>query len=65
MVTIRIANMNCGGCAKGVLTTLREAVPGAAVHVHLDRHEVEVEATDAALITAALRANHWDATPLD
>jgi copper chaperone len=62
MVTIKIANMSCGGCAKGVLATLREVAPGAETRLHLDRREVEVEAVDAAPIVAALRLDNWDAS---
>jgi copper chaperone len=62
MVTISIPNMTCGGCAKGVLATLKDAAPGAAAQVDLDKREVQVAAGDAAPLVAALRADGWDAT---
>lgn len=65
MVTIRIANMACGGCVKGVLATLAEAAPGAAAQVHLDRREVEVAADRAEPILVALRRSGWDAAQVD
>lgn len=61
MVTISIQNMTCGGCAKGVLATLREAAPGAEASVDLGKREVRVAAGDAAPLVAALRADGWDA----
>lgn len=61
MVKISIPNMTCGGCAKGVLATLREAAPGAATSVDLDKREVQVSAADAAPLIAALRADGWEA----
>ena len=61
MVTIKIGNMACGGCAKGVRATLGKAAPGIDVHVDLGRRVVEVEVPDAAPIIVALRADHWDA----
>jgi copper chaperone len=63
MVKISIPNMTCGGCAKGVLATLREAAPGAAASVDLGRREVQVAAGDAAPLIAALRADGWEAAP--
>lgn len=63
MVTISISNMSCGGCAKGVLATLREAAPGAEAVVNLDRREVRVAAGDPAALVAALRADGWEAKP--
>lgn len=61
MVKISIPNMTCGGCANGVLATLREAAPGAEATVDLERREVQVGAPDAAALVAALRADGWDA----
>ena len=63
MVTIKIGNMACGGCANGVRATLSKAAPGIDVRVDLDRRVVEIEAPDAAALIAALRADHWDAVP--
>lgn len=60
-VRIAIPNMTCGGCAKGVLATLREAAPGAAAEVDLERREVRVAAPDPAPILEALRADGWEA----
>jgi copper chaperone len=61
MVTISIPNMTCGGCAKGVLATLREAAPGSEAKVDLERREVQLAVADAAPVVAALRADGWDA----
>ena len=60
MTTIRIANMTCGGCAKGVSATIRDSIPGAEPLVDLDRREVTV-AGDPAILLAALREDGWDA----
>lgn len=60
MTTIRIANMTCGGCAKGVTATIRDAAPGAEPRVDLERREVTV-AGDAAALLAALRDDGWEA----
>ena len=56
MVSISISNMTCGGCAKGVLATLREAMPGAEATVDLGRREVKIATADAGPLVAALRA---------
>ena len=61
MVTISIRNMTCGGCAKGVLATLREAMPAAEATVDLSRREVKVAAGKAGPLVAALRADGWEA----
>jgi len=61
MVTIHVANMACGGCAKGVLATLHEAAPGAETVVNQERREVSVAASDAAPLVAALREAGWEA----
>ena len=62
MTRIGIANMTCGGCAKGVAATLREAAPGAEPRVDLDRREVTMEGgTDPAALLAALLADGWEA----
>lgn len=47
MVRFRIPNMTCGGCAKGVAATVREADPRARVQVDLERREVAVESATA------------------
>lgn len=60
MVQIAIANMTCGGCAKGVAATLREAAPGQEPRFDLERREVSVQG-EAATLLAALRADGWDA----
>jgi len=66
MLRYRIENMTCGGCAKGVTATVKEADPAARIEVALDRREVAVEApgADAAAIEAALREAGWNATRL-
>jgi len=61
MAKISIPNMNCGGCAKGVLATLREAAPDAVATIDLGRREVEVASGDVMPLIAALRADGWEA----
>jgi len=63
MLRIAIANMNCGGCAKGVRVTLSKAAPGAEVTVDLEQRQVTVAATEATSIIAALCADGWQAKP--
>ena len=60
MTTIRIANMTCGGCARGVTATIRDAAPGSEPRVDLDRREVTVVG-DPDVLVAALRADGWEA----
>ncbi|MGG5810123.1 heavy-metal-associated domain-containing protein [Falsiroseomonas sp. CW058] len=63
MLRFHIPNMTCGGCAKGVTATLREAAPAAKVEIALDRREVSVDAaaSEAAAIERALRDAGWEA----
>ena len=61
MITIRIPNMECGGCAKGVAATLAAAAPGAVPQFDLERREVRLAAGDAAALIAALREDGWQA----
>ena len=64
MTRFHIPNMTCGGCAKGVTATLREAAPGTTVAVDLDRRIVTLEGSaDAGAALAALRADGWEAAP--
>ena len=42
MTNFVIENMDCGGCAKGVTATLKQADPAAEVAVKLDTKEVSV-----------------------
>jgi copper chaperone len=62
MVRIHIANMTCGGCAKGVRATLAAVAPGAAVEVDLERRDVTVARDEAAPLIAALKAEGWEAS---
>lgn len=61
MLRFRIANMNCGGCAKGVTATLREIDPTAELRFDLERREVAVEKTaaDQAILETALASAGW------
>jgi copper chaperone len=62
MVRFHIANMTCGGCAKGVGATLREADPRAAFDIDLDRREVAVtSAIGESVLRAALTEAGWQA----
>jgi len=42
MHRFRIANMNCGGCAKGVTAALRQADPQAGIDIKRDTREAAV-----------------------
>ena len=56
MHRFRIANMNCGGCAKGVTASLRHAEPQAEMAIKLDTREAFVTSTaDTARLEHALR----------
>lgn len=62
MHRFRIANMNCGGCAKGVTATLRQADPLAQIDITLDPREAAVtSAEDPARLEQALRDAGWKA----
>ncbi|PZW39453.1 copper chaperone [Humitalea rosea] len=62
MHRFRIANMNCGGCAKGVTATLRQADPLAQIDIALDTGEAAVtSAVDPARLEQALRDAGWQA----
>ena len=62
MVRIKVANMACGGCGKGVVATLRTAALAVEATLRLGRREVEVDTSDAAPLLVALRAVGWDAS---
>ncbi len=61
MLRFRISNMTCGGCAKGVAATLREAGPAAQPRFHLERREVAAEnaTLDAGHLRQALAKDGW------
>lgn len=63
MLRYHIANMTCGGCAKGVTATLREIDPAARLDIALDTREVAITpaAAGAGAIEAALKEAGWDA----
>ncbi|MBS7789728.1 heavy-metal-associated domain-containing protein [Roseococcus sp. SDR] len=61
MVTISIPNMTCGGCAKGVRATLRQAAPDLELAIDLDRREITLASDEPAALVAALRADGWQA----
>ena len=68
MLRFRISNMTCGGCAKGVAATLREAEPRAELQFDLDRREVILggaAAADIGRLEQALRAAGWRSERLD
>lgn len=66
MIRFRIANMTCGGCAKGVTATLKEIDPAAELRFDLERREVSVETTaaDPAILETALTSSGWKAERL-
>lgn len=60
MHRFRIANMNCGGCAKGVTASLRQADLQAEINIKLDTREAAVTSSvDAARLEQALRNGGW------
>ena len=60
--TISIPNMNCGGCAKGVLATIHAMDPEARVEADVQARRVIVAgAADPTALVAALRADGWEA----
>lgn len=62
MLRFRIANMNCGGCARGVTASLRQADPLAEIAIKLDTREAAVtSAVDTARLEQALRDGGWQA----
>ncbi|GGJ42179.1 heavy-metal-associated domain-containing protein [Neoroseomonas lacus] len=62
MHRFRIANMNCGGCAKGVTAALQQADPLARIDIALDARAAAVmSAVDAARLEQALRDAGWQA----
>ncbi len=63
MARIAIGNMNCGGCAKGVTATIKEADPAAQVEVDLDSKQIAVTGSsiDEGAFVAALQVAGWKA----
>lgn len=63
MARITVGNMACGGCAKGVTSTVREADPAAQVEVDLDSRQIAVTGSsiDEGVLIAALQAAGWNA----
>ena len=57
----RIANMACGGCAKGVTATAKTVDPVAAVQTDLERREVVIQGTTipVSVYVAALADAGW------
>ncbi len=61
-VVLRVANMACAGCERGLRATLAEALPGAAVvAVDLAARTVTLAPADPGAALAALRAGGWEA----
>lgn len=64
MFTLQVANMTCGGCAKGVTRAIRSVDPEAAVEVDLAKRFISVKSTgDASPIIDAIRRAGYQATP--
>ena len=63
MIRFHIANMNCGGCAKGVAAVMKEAMPRAEPRFDLGRREVALDAPDAEAqqLLSALGRDGWEA----
>lgn len=54
-VRFKVSDMTCGHCAGTIRKAVEQTLPGAAVAINLDSHEVTV-AGDAALAEQAIRA---------
>ncbi len=62
MHRLRIANMTCGGCAKSVTASLRQADPRAKIDIKMDTREAAMTSTaDTARLKQALREGGWRA----
>jgi copper chaperone len=63
MIRFVVENMNCGGCAKGVTATVKEADPPAQIEIQLDKKEIAVSGghADRDTLRSALRAAGWKA----
>ncbi len=60
---LHIANMTCGGCARGVTASIQEIDADAQVHVDLATKMVSVETSASTdQITAALADDGFPAT---
>lgn len=60
MYRFRIASMSCGGCAKGVTASLRQADPQAKIDIQLDTREVAVTSSlHATRLEQAMRDAGW------
>lgn len=60
MHRFRIANMNCGGCAKGITAALRQADPLAQIEIALESREAAVPlGLDTGHLEQALRDAGW------
>lgn len=60
--TILIPNMTCGGCAKGVLASIRAVAPEAHPEFDVAARRVTVTGTaDLEALIAALQADGWQA----
>ncbi|MCG7361292.1 heavy-metal-associated domain-containing protein [Pseudoroseomonas ludipueritiae] len=61
MLRFKISNMTCGGCAEGVVDTVREVDPNAVVETNVEQREISVEtkAADADTLDRALRDAGW------
>lgn len=60
MHRFRIANMNCGGCAKGVTAVLRQTDPLAQIDIALEPREAAVMSSlETAHLEQALRDAGW------
>ncbi|MBX9750739.1 MAG: heavy-metal-associated domain-containing protein [Roseococcus sp.] len=64
MLHMTIANMHCGGCAKGVRASLSEVAPGVTVEINLERRQASLDVPDAAPVLAKLRSDGWEAMPI-
>ncbi|WP_424138112.1 heavy-metal-associated domain-containing protein [Roseomonas chloroacetimidivorans] len=59
-----VENMHCGGCAKGVTATVKEADPSAQVEVQIDKKEILVSGgrLGSEALRSTLQAAGWKAS---
>lgn len=65
MLRLRVSNMTCGGCAKGVSRAVQSVAPEATVEVDLPAREIFVRGpADGPTVVASLRRSGFEAAQL-
>jgi copper chaperone len=65
MIAFEVKDMSCGHCVKAITEAVKAADSGAAVHIDLARHRVEIEpaAADAAALAGVIREAGYTPVP--